>query len=127
MAVKLKKFSLYLMAAFYILGGLNHFINPEFYLPLIPPYFKYIEAINLLAGIFEVLFGVMILLPKSRYLGSIFIIFMLLAFIPSHVYFIEIGGCVTEGLCAPVWVGWVRLIIVHPVLIYWSWSIRNIK
>ena len=34
----IKKGMLYGMIAFYIFGGYNHFRDPAFYIPLIPPY-----------------------------------------------------------------------------------------
>ena len=46
---------------------------------------------------------------------------MLIAFIPSHIWFIEIGSCVEGGLCVDEWISWLRLLIIHPVLIYWAY------
>lgn len=120
-----KKLSLWLQAAFYILGGINHFLNPEFYLDLIPRYLIYFDEINILAGIAEVVLGLGIIYKPTRQYAAIGIILMLIAFIPSHVYFIQIGGCLENGLCAPIWVGWVRLILIHPILMIWAWSIKK--
>lgn len=119
------KISLYLQAAFYLFAGTNHFINPAFYLDLIPDYLPYHDAINLVSGVVEIGFGIGLLFPSTRKLAALGIIAMLIAFIPSHWYFIQIGGCVDGGLCAPLWVGWVRLVIIHPLLIYWAWSCRK--
>lgn len=121
-----KKLSLYLQAGFYIFAGLNHFINPDFYYPLIPEYFYFMERINFMAGLFEVLFGIGLLIPFLRKASVFGIIMMLIAFIPSHIYFIQLGGCIEGGLCAPEWVGWVRLIVIHPILMYWAWSVRKV-
>ena len=112
----------YLQSIFYFVAGVNHFVHPEFYLPLIPKYLPLHEEINVVAGIVEVLFGLGLLFTKSRRLAAYGIMLMLIAFIPSHVFFIDIGGCVEDGLCAPLWVGWVRLVLVHPLLILWAWK-----
>jgi len=117
------KWSVRLMGSFYFIAGFNHFINPTFYLPLIPPYLPYPEEINLVSGILEIIVGFGILLPKTRKLASYAIIAMLLAFIPSHVFFIQIGSCVEEGLCVPEWIGWLRLFIIHPILLFWAWKV----
>lgn len=106
---------------FYALAGINHFVNPDFYLPLIPPYFPYPEMINWVSGVAEVLLAAGLAFSLTRKWACYLIIAMLVAFIPSHVYFIQMGGCVQQGLCAPEWVGWVRLIVVHPLLIGWAW------
>jgi len=122
-----QKISLYLQAFFYCFAGVNHFINPDFYFPLIPEYLSAIAVeINFLSGVIEVAFGLGLLLQKTRKWVAIGIVLMLVAFIPSHVYFIQVGGCIEDGLCAPMWVGWIRLVLIHPLLIWWAYSVRNI-
>ncbi|MFY0607911.1 MAG: hypothetical protein JXR10_14430 [Cyclobacteriaceae bacterium] len=116
---KIKTFSLWLMAGFYVFAGANHFINPEFYLPLIPPYLPNPQAINVISGIAEILLGVGLLFPQLRRFSSIGIILMLMAFIPSHVYFIAEDSCLGD-LCVDNWVGIARLVVVHPLLILWA-------
>lgn len=120
-----RKVSRYLQSGFYVFAGVNHFINPTFYLPLIPPYFVYPELINGVAGFAEILLGLGLLSKKTRFAASYFIIVMLGVFIFSHVYFIQLGGCIGDGLCVPVWVGWVRLIVIHPLLMIWAWYNRK--
>ncbi|MCF1751518.1 DoxX family protein [Mariniradius sediminis] len=117
----MKKLLRYLLTLFFIVAGVNHFINPQFYLPLIPPYFPFPESINVVAGIVEILFGFGLLLEKTRKAAAWGIVLLLVAFIPSHVYFIQIGSCVPDGLCVPAWVGWVRLVIIHPILFAWAY------
>ncbi len=121
----IRKASLYIQALFYMFAGLNHFINPQFYLDLIPPYLPLHFEINVFSGFVEVLFGVGLLFNKSRKWAAFGIITMLIAFIPSHVYFIQVDGCIPDGLCAPLWIGWIRLILVHPLLIFWAWNHRK--
>ncbi|NVJ86172.1 MAG: hypothetical protein HWE15_07685 [Algoriphagus sp.] len=127
MKMKLIRMGLYLMAGFYLIGGLNHFLNPSFYLPLIPEYFPEKEFINYLAGIFEISFSICLLLKRFRKIASYGIIAMLIAFIPSHIYFIQINACVPDGLCTPLWVAWVRLLIIHPLLMMWAWIYRDLE
>lgn len=119
------KWSIRLITVFYIVAGFNHFLNPEFYLPLIPPIFPDPEKINVLSGIVEILLGTGILFYRTRKICSYGIIILLLAFIPSHVYFIQIGSCIESGLCVPEWIGWIRLILIHPVLLFWAWKVGN--
>ena len=116
-----------LLGIFFILGGVNHFINPQFYLPLIPDYFPYHSFFNYASGAGEVLAGVAVLIPYTRKAGCYAILFLLIVFIPSHIYFIQMYGCVSDGLCVSPLIAWVRLIVIHPLLIYWAYSCRNIK
>lgn len=115
--------SLRIMTAFYILAGLNHFLNPAFYLPLIPDGLPYPELINIAAGFAELLLGLGLMLPAIRSISAYLIIIMLLAFVPSHVHFIKVGSC-TESLCVSPWIAWARLLIVHPFLIYWAFNVQ---
>ena len=112
------------MILFYVAAGTNHFINPNFYLPLIPGYLPFHGAINITSGIIEISFALLLIPTFSRKWAAYGIIAMLVAFIPAHVYFIEVNSCAGD-LCVPSWVGWFRLVVIHPLLIYWAWSNRN--
>jgi len=120
----IKKISLYILAGFFVFAGINHFLNPAFYLPLIPPYFPAPELINWVSGIAEIVLGVLLLIPKTRGLAVIGLIILMIAFIPAHVHHIQAGGCL-DSVCVPVWVTWVRLLIVHPVLLLWIFRHRK--
>ncbi len=117
------KLSRYGLAVFYVVAGVNHFINPEFYYDLIPAYFGYPTLINILSGIAELALGALIIPNATRKWATYGIIAMLIAFIPSHIYFVQIGSCVDGGLCVPEWVGWFRLVVIHPLLIYWAYAV----
>jgi uncharacterized membrane protein len=114
-------FIIYVQGIFYLIAGLNHFINPDFYLPLIPDYLPWHTGINILSGIFELILGAGLLLKATRMIAGILILLMLLAFIPSHIHFIHIGSCVDGGLCVPSWLAWARLILIHPLLMLWAY------
>ena len=122
----MKKVSLYLQAFFYIFAGANHFIDPGFYFPLIPDYLQDFSAlINVSSGIIEIGLGVSLVFRFTRRRAAFGIFLMLIAFVPSHVYFIQIGSCIEDGLCVPEWIGWIRLVLIHPILMWWAWSVRN--
>ena len=115
----------FLLGAFYILAGLNHFRIPDFYTGIMPPYFPAKDILNLASGLAEILLGAAVLYRKTSRIATYLIIAMLIAFIPVHIYFIQVDSCIKDVLCKPPWVGWVRLVIVHPLLILWAWSYRS--
>ncbi len=117
-----KNISRAILVLFFFGAGLNHFVNQEFYLPLIPDYLPFPIFINSLTGVLEMLLAILLIPLKTRNLAVWTLILMLIAFIPSHIYFIELGSCIKNGLCVPSWLAWLRLIIIHPLLIYWIWS-----
>ena len=110
---------------FYLVAGANHFINPDFYFGLIPDYLPNQSLINNLSGILEILLAVGVAIPRTRLIAIKGIIIMLILFVLSHIYFIQIGSCIDSALCVAPWVAWVRLILIHPLLIYWAWIVRK--
>lgn len=121
----LQKFLIFSMGVFYIGAGINHFVMPDFYLALIPPIFSKPAFINILAGIAEILLGLGVLYLPTRRHAALGIVAMLVCFIPSHVYFIRLGSCIEGVFCVPEWVGWIRLLIFHPILLYWSFWVSK--
>lgn len=119
---KAQRWSLYIQSAFYLLAGLHHFVNPGFYLPIMPDYFKAKMTINYMSGGLEMMFGACLLTQNWRDTGAWGLFYLLITFIPVHIWFIAKGSCVPDGLCVPPWVGWVRLVLVHPLLMWWAWS-----
>lgn len=116
--------SRWIFIIFMIIAGVNHFVNPDFYLPLIPDYLPHPIEINIVSGILEIVLALMLINPKLRQHAAWGIILLLMLFIPSHVYFIQIGACIPEGLCTPLWVAWFRLIVIHPLLLLWCRSLK---
>lgn len=117
----MKKALRFLFGFLFILAGINHFINPESYLPLIPPYFPYPEFINILSGLLEVIFGAGLLFERYRRFSAFGIIAMMIAFVPAHMYHIQMDGCVSDQSCIPLWAAWARLLLIQPLLIFWAW------
>ena len=116
-----QKFLIYSMGYFYLVAGVNHFNTPDFYLPLIPPFFSNPELINILSGVAEILLGLGVLYLPTRKRAAWGSFGLLVCFIPSHVYFIQVGSCIEGVLCVPEWAGWVRLLIFHPILLFWAY------
>jgi uncharacterized membrane protein len=111
----------YLLGLFFVIAGFNHFLNPEFYFPLIPDYLPYPKGINSISGILEILLGMGIFWEKFSKMAAWGIVVLLILFTPSHIYFIQIGSCVEDGLCVPEWVAWIRLLVIHPILVFWAY------
>jgi uncharacterized membrane protein len=112
---------------FFLMAGANHFVMPGFYLPLIPDYLPWPIFLNAISGVLELAIGLGFFFSSSRKWAGLGMLLLMTFFIPSHVYFITTGGCVADGLCVPLWVAWVRLLIIHPILMgfgWWIWRSR---
>ena len=121
----LKKVSLLLLIILYIGAGINHFWHPAGYLTIIPPYLPAHNFINIAAGISELLFGILLIFPLTRKFAVYGIILMLIAFIPAHIYMIQLGGCAGVQICIPLWAAWVRLIPLQFILMLWAFWHRK--
>lgn len=119
------KLSLFTFIAVYLVAGIMHFIKPDIYLEVIPDWLGNKLLINYIAGIAELIVASMAVFSKTRKMAGYLTIAMLLAFIISHVYFLLNGSCAGD-LCIPSWIGWSRLLVIHPILIYWAYKITKI-
>ena len=81
-----KRILLWVMAVFYVFGGFNHLMNPEFYVAIIPPGLPNPEWLNVLAGLAEIVLGVYVLAPRARVFAAWGIIALLIAIFPANVY-----------------------------------------
>ena len=81
-----KKIALFGLAAFFINFGVDHFINPDFYLLIMPPAFPmHLEAVYI-SGFFEVLGGIGVLIPRLRKIAGWGLLFLLIAVYPANIY-----------------------------------------
>ena len=123
----LQKLSIWLQGLAYTGAGINHFINPGFYYPLIPPYVPLHHEVNIISGVAEILLGLgLIIWAKQRKLIAWGIILLLIAVMPAHIYHLQMGGCLPGAYCIPVWACIARIILQF-VLIGWAWSVRKLK
>ena len=82
----IKSFLIIISSIFYVIVGIKHFIETEYFLSIVPPYLPYHLELVYVSGLFEVLFGILILLPKYRYYGAIGLILLLIAVFPANIY-----------------------------------------
>ena len=82
-----KNLSIYLLSLFYIYVGIKHFIDPNWFLYIIPPYLVKIGIeLVYISGFFEILFGTFLLIPKYRKLAAYGIILLLIAVYRANIY-----------------------------------------
>jgi uncharacterized membrane protein len=68
----------------------------------------------------------LMLIPKAtRKAAAWGIMLMLIAFIPSHIYFIQKGKFQLGPIEVTPAIAWLRLLVVHPILLLWAWYISK--
>lgn len=113
----LKTAGLYLMAALYIFAGVMHFVDPGFFLKIVPPYLPFPEALVYISGVAEIVLGVGLLIPQYRRLAAWGVILLLIAVFPANIYHYTSGGA---GMDIPESMLIVRLLF-QGVLIAWAY------
>ncbi|TSD63373.1 DoxX family protein [Inquilinus sp. KBS0705] len=120
----LKKISLVTIVILYFLAGLNHFIHPTGYVNIIPHYLPYVAILNILAGIAEILFALLLIRSKTRKVAAWGIILMLIAFLPVHITMLANAPFKLGNLLVTPTIAWARLAL-QPVLMLWAWWHRK--
>lgn len=72
--------------AWFMLGGISHFTNPDFFVAIMPPYLPWHLEIVYLSGALEILFAALLLLPSRRELAGNLLILLTLAVTPANVH-----------------------------------------
>ena len=81
-----RKLALLAFSSFFITVGIDHFINPDFYLAIIPPMLPlHLEAVYV-SGFFEILGGLGLLLSRFRKISGWGLLALLIAVYPANIY-----------------------------------------
>ena len=116
-----KKLVLFGLAAFFINVGVDHFVNPEFYLSIMPPAFPlHLEAVYI-SGFFEVLGGVGVLIPRLRKIAGWGLVALLVAVYPANIYMAITPEAFPEASVALLYV---RLVFRF-LFFYWAFSVTK--
>lgn len=129
-ATSLKSFSVktlrYFLIALFGLASISHVIFHAEFVSLIPAYLPGKNTINSVVAVLE-LTGALWLWIQPGKIVKVYLLTLLIVFIPSHIYFIQSGSCIQGGLCVREWIGWTRLLIGQPLLMVSVWLVnRNI-
>lgn len=112
-----KRVSWFLLALLYALAGLNHFLDPGFYLRMMPPYLPWHEGLVALSGVAEIALGLAVLLPRLRPWAGLGLVALLLAVFPANLHM----ALHPEDFASfPSWGLYLRL-PVQLLLIAWAW------
>ena len=111
--------ALRILAAFFVVAGLNHFLNPSPYLSMMPPYLPWHRELVVISGIAEIAGGLGILLAKIRRFAGWGLIALLVAVFPANLQ-VALHGWPGEQI--PQWLLWARLPL-QPVLIAWVYRV----
>ncbi len=84
-----KLLTIYFMSISYTYVGIRHFIDPDFFLAIMPNYLTFHLEFVYLSGIAEVVLGLMLLSKKTRKTGAIGIIILLILVFPANIHLVQ--------------------------------------
>ncbi len=88
---------LYVLGPAFIIAGGLHFIVPELYVQIIPPFLPAPLALVYLSGLAEIAVGVGLLIPRTRRYAAWATVALLIAIFPANIY-MATHGVVIEGM-----------------------------
>lgn len=106
---------------FMVAAGVAHFVNPPFYLRIMPPWLPWHEALVFVSGVCEVVAGLLVLVPATRRVGGFFSIAVLLGVFPANLWMAVDPSIWPE---VPAWARWARLPL-QGVVIWWAWVVTR--
>ncbi len=75
-----------LFAIFMIMGGVQHFLKPDFYLPFVPDFLPLKMEMIYLSGLMEIALGALLLIKKYAKIASMGIFILMILFLPIHIW-----------------------------------------
>ncbi len=81
----MKLFFKSLLACLMIFAGLNHFINPDLYLQIMPAYLPWHLFLVYLSGALEILFGFLLYIPALSKMAAWGMILVLIGVFPANI------------------------------------------
>ena len=108
-----------LLSLFFIAAGTLHFISPEAYMQMMPPYLPHPLFLVYLSGVCEIAGGVGVLVPRFRRLAGYGLIALLVAVFPANIH-MALNHLPLAGMALPAWLLWLRLPL-QALLIAWVW------
>ena len=100
-----------------VAAGINHFVNPEFYLKIVPSALPYPDALVYLSGVAEIAGALGTMHPRTRRAAGWFLIATLVGVYPANIY---MAFDADRFASIPQWALWARLPLQF-LFVYWVW------
>lgn len=116
-----ERIALLLMSVLIVRAGVEHFVNPEGYVAIMPPYLPAHLELVYLSGFFEILGGIGVLFSRTRNVAGWGLIALLVAVFPANLHMAFYPKLFPT---IPAWALYARLPL-QPVLIAWVWWVTR--
>lgn len=83
---RLRQSGLLFLILMFLLAGLNHFNNPNFYISIMPPYLPLHAELSYIAGFFEILGAIGLLFSQTRKFSGYGLLLLLIVIFPVNIH-----------------------------------------
>ena len=118
MLILVKGISVYVMGIFYIIVGIMHFQDPSWFVQIVPPILPYKYELVYISGFFEVLLGILLMIPKFQSIAAKGLMALLICVYPANIYLAQTNG-VALGISPLIAWGRLPFQFVFIGLAYW--------
>ncbi len=108
----------WLAAAFFVVAGVFHFVKPELYRQIVPPWLPMPQLVVVVSGIAEITGGFGLLIPPLRRVAGWGLIALLLAVFPANIYM----ALHPANFHFAPWLLWARLPL-QIIFLVWVWFV----
>lgn len=111
----------WLATIFFLIAGALHFVIPEFYMAMMPPFIPFQSFFIVLTGIAEMAGGIGLQIPNVRRVTGMLMIALLVAIFPANIYVAIAQPELPDITYSPESMWW-RLLL-QPLFIAWVWLV----
>ena len=113
----MKHLSRILLGLIFVAAGMYHFVNPAFYVRIMPPYLPWHYELVLLSGVAEFVLGLMVMVPRLAWPARWGLLALLIAVFPANLHMALHAEDFPDMPAAAVWI---RLPL-QALLMWWVW------
>lgn len=83
---RFRRFALLALSLSFVVAGANHFVNPTFYISIMPSYLPAHRELVFLSGALEIVGGVAVLFPRLRSAAGLGLVLLLVGIFPANLH-----------------------------------------
>jgi uncharacterized membrane protein len=116
----------WLLAAFFFLAGIAHFIQTDSFAAIVPPALPLKHLIVQITGAMELVFAFGLVVPKWRRITGWALSAFLFAVLPANIYMALAGMPLGEMASSPAAL-WFRVFLQFPLIALVLWSCGSLR
>ena len=121
-----KSLGSWFFAVFFFYAGLMHFVQEESFTAIVPPFIPFPKLIVWTTGLMELVFAILLILPRYRKLAGFLLAPFLLAVLPANIHMAMNNIPFGEMSATPTTL-WLRVALQFPLILSILWVTGNIS